>query len=66
MSETGNSEELSKPNIMQKFGELPTGVQRVIIAVVLILTLVGLMLMRDMIKTEEMEREVEEFGANQS
>ncbi len=62
MSELGNSEELSKPNIMQKFGELPTGVQRVIIAVVLILLLVGMMLMRDMIKTEETEREVEEFG----
>lgn len=57
------NEELSKPNMMQKFGELPTGVQRVIIAVVLILTLVGLMLMRDMVKTEESIREVEEFGA---
>lgn len=57
------NEELAKPNIMQKFGELPTGVQRVIIAVVLILTLVGLMLMRDMVKTEESIREVEEFGA---
>ncbi len=44
---------LDKPNIMQRFGQLSPGIQRVIIAVVLILVLVGLMLLRDMIKTEE-------------
>ena len=38
---------------LQKFSKLPSGWQRVVIAVVFVVILVGIVLLKQMIKTEE-------------
>ena len=40
-------------NLFSKFGELPTGVQRIIIAVLLLLILAAAMFLQRMIRVEE-------------
>jgi hypothetical protein len=47
-----------KTNIFSKFGDLPSGVQRIIIAVLLLLILAAAMFLQRMIRVEE-EPEVE-------
>jgi hypothetical protein len=42
-----------KTNLFSKFGELPTGVQRIIIAVLLLLILAAAMFLQRMIRVEE-------------
>jgi hypothetical protein len=49
-----------KLGLIQQFGSLPGGVQRIIIAVLVIVLLVALMFLRDMISTEEVARKNEE------
>ena len=46
-------EQQETKNPMNKFAQLPGGVQRVIIAVILVLLLIGAMLLMRMIRTEE-------------
>ena len=48
-----NTTEAGSANILSKFGELPVGVQRVIIAVLVVLLLVALMFIQRMVRTEE-------------
>jgi hypothetical protein len=58
MDETnGNSIADEKTNLFSKFGELPTGVQRVIIAVLLLLILAAAMFLQRMIRVEEESEE---------
>jgi len=47
---TGSGE---STNLMGKFGELPSGVQRIIIAVFLLLILAAAMFLQRLIRTEE-------------
>ncbi len=44
-------------NLMSKFGELPSGVQRIIIAVFLLLILAAAMYLQRLIRTEEVVSE---------
>ena len=54
MDETnGNSASDEKTNLFSKFGELPTGVQRIIIAVLLLIILAAAMFLQRMIRVEE-------------
>jgi len=45
---------------MDSFRQLPSTVQRVIIAIILVVILVAVVLLRDMVKTEESTRGFEE------
>ena len=40
-------------NLVSRFGELPSGVQRLIIAVLVVVVLIALMFIQRLIKTEE-------------
>jgi hypothetical protein len=46
---------------LEQFSRLPSGWQRVIIAVVFVVIMVGVVLLREMIKTEEDVRQEEEL-----
>jgi hypothetical protein len=46
---------------LKRFSKLPAGYQRVAIAVVLVVVLVAVVLLREMIKTEESVRQAEEI-----
>jgi hypothetical protein len=50
-NETPSTDEST--NLMGKFGELPSGVQRIIIAVLLLLILAAAMFLQRLIRTEE-------------
>lgn len=53
LNENNSSTEGSSKNVFSMFGELPSGVQRVIIAVLVVLVLVGLVFIQRLIRTEE-------------
>jgi hypothetical protein len=50
-NETPSTDEST--NLMGKFGELPSGVQRIVIAVLLLLILAAAMFLQRLIRTEE-------------
>ena len=50
---SGNTEADEKSNLFGKFGELPSGVQRIIIAVLLLIILAAAMFLQRMIRVEE-------------
>ena len=49
------------PQFMDHFQELPTSAQRVIIAVILVTVIAAIVVLRDMISTEEVTRQEEEM-----
>jgi hypothetical protein len=53
--------EKGSANLLSKFGELPSGVQRVFIAVLVIVVLIALMFIQRLIKTEEAVSEGADF-----
>ena len=56
-----------KTNLFSKFGELPTGVQRIIIAVLLLIILAAAMFLQRMIRVEEeLEEEAIPFETAES
>ena len=59
--EMGTEQEVADVDLKQ-FGKLPGGVQRVIIAVIFVVILVGIVLLRQMIQTEEDVRHDEDLG----
>lgn len=52
ITENINAEEGSG-NLISKFGELPSGVQRLIIAVLVVIVLIALAFIQRLVKTEE-------------
>ncbi len=62
MSEIDMSVDQEVPDVdLKQFGKLPSGIQRVIIAVIFVVILVGIVLLRQMIQTEEDVRHEEDF-----
>ena len=62
MSETVTSVDQTVQDLeLEQFSKLPSGWQRVIIAVVFVVIMVGIVLLREMIKTEEDVRHEEEL-----
>lgn len=59
--ETAVNEEA--PLDFKRFDKLPSGVQRVVIAVIFVIALVLIVVLRELLKSEEMTREAEESSA---
>ena len=57
--QSGEGVGLDATQFMDRFQQLPSNVQRVIIGLIFLILLVGLVLMKDMIKTEEDKRILE-------
>jgi hypothetical protein len=57
--QSGERVGLDETQFMDRFQQLPSNVQRVIIGLIFLTLLVGLVLMKDMIKTEEDKRILE-------